>query len=84
MGSKAKAGNIFRPVAVPTSTPILSQADFVWEILRRRTDYQCGPMPVRRTIGTGWGKPVTLIECDPPPDRSWGLLFRGGSVPACA
>jgi hypothetical protein len=79
MGSKAKLGKHFRLVEAQSGKPILSQADFAWEILRRRADYQPGPVPVRRAIGAAGGRPVTLIECDPPPDRSWGLLFRGGS-----
>lgn len=83
MGSKVKPETYFRPVAAQTGTPILSQADFAWEILRRRADYQPGPVPVRRAIGATGGRRVTLIACDPPPDRSWGLLFRGGSSPTC-
>lgn len=84
MGSKVNPGKIFRPVAAQTSAPILSQADFAWEILRRRADYHPGPVPVRRAIGATGGSPVTLIESDPPPGRSRGLLFRRGSGPILA
>lgn len=84
MGSKAKSGKHFRLIEAHTGTPILSLADFAWEILRRRADYQSGPVPVRRAIGATGGRRVTLIACDPPPDRSWGLLFRGGPGPARA
>jgi hypothetical protein len=79
MGTKAQSGNYFRLVEAQPSTPISSPADFAWEILRRRADYHPGPLPVRRAIGVTGSRPVTLIECAPPPDPSWGLLFRGGS-----
>jgi hypothetical protein len=76
MGSTTRSVGHLRLVEWQTNASLWSQSDFAWEILRRRADYHAGPPPARRTIGAPAQKPVTLIECTPPTDRSWGLLFR--------
>lgn len=79
MENNAPAAGQFRPVQVRTNSSVLSPSDFAWEILRRQAGYRSGPAPNRRILGGPSGKPVTLIDCDAPGDRSSGLLFRGGS-----
>lgn len=80
MESVTPLADYFRLVGKQTSIPITSQPDFAWEVLRRRADYHPGPKPARRTEGSRTGQPVTLLECSPTADRSWGLLFRRGSA----
>lgn len=84
MRSTTRPARYLRLVHGEENASILSQADFAWEVLRRRADYHAGPVPTRRAIDTPAGKRVTLIECAPLAHRSWGLLFRRGSTPRCA
>lgn len=79
MENKTRAAN-FHLVRTQMDMPPLNESDFAWEIIRRRADYHAGPAPTRRVIGAHSEKPVILIECAQPTNRSWGLLFRKGSA----